>query len=278
MISNPRHGSPPRLMAHQPTRCSTTQESSIRVHRPEPVEEHFYAIYPLLLMALLSAHRRLAPVLIGLCGLALCLRIGVALAAPTIAPDYTGMATECRIDGILAGAIAALLGRSDASPVLVRRVVHPSVLAAALVLLLACFVIRDPLFRQTLRYTVQEIALIPIVLAAVNAPPRSWLRGLLDNAPMRAIGKLSYSLYLWHFAGFGIGLWMLPGAGRQPLAYAFGWGAAFAVAYASYRFVEQPFFRLRRRFGSHVESPGAYPWIGATLAKEDGADQPARSA
>src|SRR4051812_41596431 len=24
-------------MAHQPTRCSTTQESSIRVHRPEPV-------------------------------------------------------------------------------------------------------------------------------------------------------------------------------------------------------------------------------------------------
>src|SRR3954447_1715642 len=37
MISNPRHGSPPRLMAHQPTRCSTTQKSSIRVHRPEPV-------------------------------------------------------------------------------------------------------------------------------------------------------------------------------------------------------------------------------------------------
>jgi len=26
-------------MAHQPTRCSTTQESSIRVHRPEPVSE-----------------------------------------------------------------------------------------------------------------------------------------------------------------------------------------------------------------------------------------------
>src|SRR3954452_22078161 len=43
MISNPRHGSPPRLMAHQPTRCSTTQESSIRVHRPDPVllREHF---------------------------------------------------------------------------------------------------------------------------------------------------------------------------------------------------------------------------------------------
>src|SRR5215208_6560897 len=37
MISNPRHGSPPRLMAHQPTRFPTTQESSIRVYRPDPV-------------------------------------------------------------------------------------------------------------------------------------------------------------------------------------------------------------------------------------------------
>src|SRR4051812_21694866 len=40
MISNPRHGSPPRLMAHQPTSFSTTQESSIRVHRPDPVSYH----------------------------------------------------------------------------------------------------------------------------------------------------------------------------------------------------------------------------------------------
>src|SRR5690242_12332114 len=37
MLSNPRHGSPPRLIAHQPTRAPTTQESSIRVHRPESV-------------------------------------------------------------------------------------------------------------------------------------------------------------------------------------------------------------------------------------------------
>src|SRR3954453_6958271 len=28
MISNPRHGSPPRLMAHQPTRFATAQEST----------------------------------------------------------------------------------------------------------------------------------------------------------------------------------------------------------------------------------------------------------
>src|SRR3954468_20369484 len=42
MISNPRHGSPPRLMAHQPTRRSTTQESSIRVHRPDPVSSVIY--------------------------------------------------------------------------------------------------------------------------------------------------------------------------------------------------------------------------------------------
>src|SRR5689334_14829965 len=33
----PRHGSPPRLMAHQPIRSPTSQESLTRVHRPESV-------------------------------------------------------------------------------------------------------------------------------------------------------------------------------------------------------------------------------------------------
>src|SRR3954447_17342330 len=37
MTSNPRHGSPPRLMAHQPIRSPTTQECAARVHRPESV-------------------------------------------------------------------------------------------------------------------------------------------------------------------------------------------------------------------------------------------------
>jgi len=45
MISNPRHGSPPRLMAHQPTRAPTTQESSTRVHRPESVSEPFWEVW-----------------------------------------------------------------------------------------------------------------------------------------------------------------------------------------------------------------------------------------
>src|SRR5687767_10610558 len=44
MLSNPRHGSPPRLMAHQPTRFPTTQESSIRVYRPDPVSVAVIAV------------------------------------------------------------------------------------------------------------------------------------------------------------------------------------------------------------------------------------------
>src|SRR5215211_7193347 len=57
MISNPRHGSPPRLRAHQPTRCSTTQEASIRVHRPEPVSLAWLGLAGLTLVVLAGLNR-----------------------------------------------------------------------------------------------------------------------------------------------------------------------------------------------------------------------------
>ena len=36
----------------------------------------------------------------------------------------------------------------------------------------------------------------------------------------------------------------------------FGWVLSFGLAMASYRFVEMPFFALRKRFGSNVTTTG----------------------
>lgn len=216
------------------------------------VEEHFYAFYPLLLLAVLAAGRRLAPALLALCAVSLAARIGVSAVWPAVAVDYTGMATECRIEGILAGALAAIVHRSPAAglPGLLR---DPRVAMLALPVLALTFVIRDPWFRQTLRYSVQEIALVPIILAVVSARSGGIVQRVMNSAPLVATGKLSYSLYLWHFAGYEIALGLVPGGGwRLALAYGLGIGLAFAIAFASYRLVEQPFFALRRRFGSHV--------------------------
>jgi peptidoglycan/LPS O-acetylase OafA/YrhL len=70
----------------------------------------------------------------------------------------------------------------------------------------------------------------------------------LEWRPLAAIGIASYSLYLWHqpilnaFVGLDIAPESFSGllAVTAPLC--------LAVAFASYRLVEEPFLRLRRRW------------------------------
>lgn len=216
------------------------------------VEEHFYAFYPLLLMALFPRRFLILPVLVTLCFLALAIRIYVTFAFPAIATDYTGMATECRIDAILFGAITAILWNRHGA-VFVERMTRPGIVIAAFVLIALSMLVRDPLFRATLRYTIQELALAPLVLAATVSARYGLVRRMLNSPPMVHIGKLSYSLYLWHLAGLALGEALLPGSGPIFLAaMALGWGATYLFAACSYRFVEMPFFALRRHFGSNV--------------------------
>jgi peptidoglycan/LPS O-acetylase OafA/YrhL len=82
------------------------------------------------------------------------------------------------------------------------------------------------------------------VIGAVVLLPQSSVARLLSLQPLRAIGKISYGLYLWHFPCF---LWLnesstgLSGAGlflgRVPVT--------FAVALVSFIAIEQPVRRRR---------------------------------
>ncbi|MDR7037936.1 peptidoglycan/LPS O-acetylase OafA/YrhL [Methylobacterium sp. BE186] len=219
------------------------------------VEEHFYLVYPLLLPLLLRRRAVAIPGLLALCALSLVVRVLVCLRHPEIATAYTGMATECRIDAILFGAVTALAWRSPSGARFVAAATRPAIVAAGAGAILASFLIRDELFRNTLRYTIQEIALVPLVLAGTVAPGWSRLKALLDGPVALRIGRLSYALYLWHLAGLAAGEALLPGAGwRFAAAMAVGWMLSFAFAELSYRLVERPFFALRRRFGSHVSA------------------------
>ncbi|WP_407526224.1 acyltransferase family protein [Methylobacterium oryzisoli] len=233
------------------------------------VEEHFYLVYPLLLALLLARRWPVVPVLLGLCAVSLGVRVYVTLAHPGIAADYVGKATECRIDAILFGAVTALALRGPAGARFLAAATRPAVVGAALVAILASFAVRDEVFRNTLRYTLQQAALVPLVLAVAVAPGWTRTRALFDSPPARWIGRLSYSLYLWHLAGLALGEALVPGAGwRFALAMALGWGLAFALADLSYRFVERPFFAWRGRFGSHVAQQEAAP--AARAAPEAG--------
>lgn len=85
------------------------------------------------------------------------------------------------------------------------------------------------------------VASAAVVVAAIG-PPASILRRVLSIAPLRAIGSISYGLYLFHFPLYAllsfdrVGLSGLPLLGVRVVA-------SVAVAAASYRWIEQPIRR-----------------------------------
>ncbi|MGA2961875.1 MAG: acyltransferase [Candidatus Korobacteraceae bacterium] len=193
------------------------------------VEEHFYLLWPgiLALFGVLRARW------IGLC-------IVVAVAAWRawlwIPLGYVGglpwffYRTDTRLDALLCGALVAILVecRTDS----VRAWLKPSlalpILGGLFMLMIG---VRGPL--NSLARLGQAI-IIPLVLASTLLHPTAWVSLALEARPLRAIGRLSYSLYIWQelFLGSGLRFW--------PLKLA----ATFAAAAASYYWVERPFIRL----------------------------------
>jgi peptidoglycan/LPS O-acetylase OafA/YrhL len=222
------------------------------------VEEHFYLFFPWLMLFLLPRRRMLVPVLIGLCVTSLMVRIGVALAAPDASTQYNGIATEARMDAILYGALAAILCATPQPQGLLERLTRPYIVGIALAILLATFLIRDPFFRSTVRYTIQSLALVPPILALTSTSRFPKIRMLLDSRPFVTIGVLSYSLYLWHLSGLELGTSTALHLALPDISgWVLGWFITFGAAWLSYRFVERPFFSLRRRFGSRLHEQAA---------------------
>ena len=70
-------------------------------------------------------------------------------------------------------------------------------LPLSLAVLLGTLLERDDGFRETLRYTLQGLALIPLFIAAI-CYQKSWPVRCLNLPLVRFLGVLSYSLYLCH--------------------------------------------------------------------------------
>lgn len=168
------------------------------------VEEHYYLLFPLLFAWFLRrslGRNRQAAVLISLCLAALAWRCYRSFVMHSSWENiYEG--TDTRFDSILAGCVLAIV----ANPRLGDRVEwlrkHAAALAcggAAIILL--CFAYRDPFFRDTFRYTLLEIGLMPIFFF-VTLPRRTFLVRCLEWRGLRHLGQISYSMYLIHHTLF----------------------------------------------------------------------------
>ena len=220
------------------------------------VEEHFYLLFPFLMFFMLRfqmKRRAQAVVLLALCAVILAWRFTLvyhfhSLAmtfGPVTDPLRTMYATDTRVDCILFGCVLALWG----NPVL-DKPRKPSwlLIVASVFVLLFTLVYRSPEFRETLRYTMQAIAFIPLFSAAI-AMHDHWAFAWLNSRVMKFIGVLSYTLYLVHFP---ILLFMQRWFHGRLLVGVTALAASTALAYVIHILVERPLARLRRHFGSRT--------------------------
>ena len=217
------------------------------------VEEHFYLLFPLFYILLrrfkLGASKQ-ATVFLGICLLVLLWR---CLLVFTMGADYDRIffATDTRIDSILFGCAMAVAYNPamEQDRQLSERNLKWVFLPLGLVLLLITLAVRLDSFRDTLRYTVQGVALYPIFIAAIRFPDWGLFR-VLNWSWVRFVGVLSYSLYLVHFVVIKILNATMPELGMLATGL-IALVISFAISYGIYRFAEVPAAKLKRKYASH---------------------------
>jgi peptidoglycan/LPS O-acetylase OafA/YrhL len=209
------------------------------------VEEHYYLLFPLIFAGAWKFQKRL---FIGLVVAVLAVLAWRFLLVVWwhVTENRTYLATDTRIDSILYGAILAVALKTDMSRFTQYFSTWP-VLLIALVSLLFTFLYRDDTFRETFRYSLQGLAIIPLFFSTLFSGKMRVARYILETRPLIWIGKLSYSLYLWHMPVLFFSGKIYP-AKTAAIIIPLEVFATLALATLSYYCVEQNFQKMRDHF------------------------------
>ncbi len=222
------------------------------------IEEHYYLIYPPLAALILRVGRveLSVTVLVALCIAVLTWRYWLVFHGASEA--YLSMATDTRVDAILIGCVMALRCNPWLDHVPAAKVLNDSALVALCVaVLIGTLVYRDETFRLTLRYTLQSLAIAPLIYLAVARADR-WPFRWLSAKPLVYIGTISYTIYLSHHV-------ILLGLTKHWPQWGWLWltlmGAVLTLLVAELmrRWVEQPCAKLRQRLHQKAVAGKAAP-------------------
>lgn len=149
------------------------------------VEEHFYLLLPGIMFFF---PKRRVFVLAGLtCGVILW-RAWVRSHFNTVPIGYR---TDTVLDSLLIAALVAIAANHDQYSAYLRRLLTPAVSIG----LLESYVM---LLVTDIRLSIAlKAVVLPLLVLSTSWNPRSALGRVLELAPLRSAGKLSYSLYLW---------------------------------------------------------------------------------
>jgi len=220
------------------------------------VEEHFYFLLPGMLF-LISRRWRIP----SLVAVAVAVEIWRSYRLQTQPWQHLLQHTDIRLDSLLIPAILAILISKPGWHELLLKIVRFWPILFALTIALVT------LDRFEVVSKLVEPILIPLFLLGTVVFPNSLAGRFLELPPLRWVGRLSYSLYLWQqlfvdgqfFAPLGI--WQ-----SAPL----NWLLLFGCSAGSYYLVERPLMNMGHRFAPPA-TPGRSdleesPQVSATVS------------
>jgi peptidoglycan/LPS O-acetylase OafA/YrhL len=151
--------------------------------------------------------------------------------------------TDARADALLVGALAAHLWIRGVVPV--KRFLVPLAWISLAFMTVCVYRLQsEDQFLYNGGFTLIAIAVAVMLFAILET---SWLPArALSTRPLRAVGRVSYGLYLWHVLVFAI---VVDNMRTQPagVTAVVALLAAAAVTAASWYLVERPFLRWKDR-------------------------------
>jgi len=219
------------------------------------IEEHFYLLFAPLLAFTIKTKGYIKVVLLFLF-LPMIIRISAVAVFPDLLKEggYCYSATETRIDSIAFGCFLAIISFYNSFTWLSASFKRLPTFWISGAILLSTLIIRNEYFRETIRYTLQNIAILGIIGSILmnNHSIILAIKRILSCQTLVHLGKLSYSLYLYHWLSLIITT-LIVGNGLLTLAWQVSyWALTFVFAYISYFVVEIPTLTFRRKFGSNV--------------------------
>ncbi len=210
------------------------------------VEEHFYLLFPLFFFICLS---RLKPIVAAkFCLFACMFFLALRIIEFGIGQDLEMMhlRSHLRMDSILFGCCLAFWQ----NPIIDRATAwRPSWkhLWMAVTVIVMTLAVRNELFRATIRYTLQGMALF--VVFSFILSHQTFINSILRLSPLQLVGKYSYSIYLLHMPLLLLVRNQLPGHSSLVIGII---SAVLAIAVSAliYLLCERPLANYRRTFSN----------------------------
>lgn len=218
------------------------------------IEEHFYLIFPVLFYWLYHKKDVLLRFLLALCVITFAYRFYLLYTSADV--DATKKAiyvlTETRADSIIWGCISALLIYKNQNKYYLKLLQSNWALPLGVFIVLCSFLFGHTLFAEASRYTKQAMAFFVIVPCIGYFAPTSFVRKIFENQMLTYIGKISYSLYLFHWKAITLADYFYKENTFNWLLFVLL--VTTMLALTSYYLIEQPFIALRKKYGSHAKA------------------------